>query len=62
MLRRFKALGWDGPYSGGNHLFMRKGSLIVHLPNPHGNDIDWSLMKRILVQAGITPDHWDSNG
>ena len=61
MLRRFKALGWDGPYSGGSHMFMRKGSLVVRIPNPHGGDIDWSLMKRILAQAEINPGQWDAN-
>ena len=60
ILRRFKALGWNGPYAGGNHMFMRKGSATVRIPNPHGSDIDWSLMKRILAQAGIIPEQWDA--
>ncbi len=62
VLRRFKALGWNGPYAGGSHMFMRKGSSIVRIPNPHGSDIDWSLMKRILAQAEITPGQWDIDG
>jgi hypothetical protein len=62
VLRRFKALGWSGPYAGGNHMFMRRGSLTVRIPNPHGSDIDWSLMKRLLAQAGITPNQWDAIG
>jgi predicted RNA binding protein YcfA (HicA-like mRNA interferase family) len=60
ILRRFKTLGWSGPYAGGNHMFMRKDNLIVRIPNPHGNDIDWSLMKRILAQADITTGQWDA--
>ena len=60
ILRRFKALGWDGPYSGGNHLFMRNGRTTVRIPNPLGSEIDWSLMKRILAQAGIAVEQWES--
>jgi hypothetical protein len=29
------------------------------IPNPHYGDIDWSLMKRILRAAEISPDDWD---
>ncbi len=43
-------------------MFMRKGGVTVRIPNPHGSDIDWSLMKRILAQAGLTPDQWNING
>lgn len=60
MVRRFKKLGWEGPYAGGKHSFMCKGELKVRIPNPHGNDIDWSLMKRILTQAEINPKNWES--
>ena len=59
-IRRFQALIWDGPYSGGKHSFMCQGPLKVRLPNPHGCDIDWSLTKRILQQAAISTARWDS--
>ena len=38
---------------------MRKGKHTVPIPNPHGNDLDWALVKRILKQAGIAPDEWE---
>jgi len=59
LLRRFKALGWEGPYCGGKHSFMCNGNLKVRVPNPPGSDIDWSLTKRILQQAGISADEWE---
>ena len=59
LIRRFRALGWDGPYAGGPHTAMRKGTLRVAIPNPHKGDIDWSLTKRLLKQAGIDPVEWD---
>lgn len=60
ILRRLKALDWAGPYSGGKHAFVCKGTLKLRIPNPHGGDIDWSLMKRLLQQASISEDEWDN--
>jgi len=59
LVRKFRNLGFDGPYSGGRHLFMRKASLKVHIPNPHKGDISRSLVAEILRQAGISPTDWD---
>lgn len=54
LIRKFKSLGFEGPYSGGRHQFMKKGSLKVRIPNPHGsNEIHISLVKEIIRQAGI---------
>ncbi len=60
IIRRFRALGWEGPFAGGKHSFMAKGPRKVRIPNPHRGDVDWSLMKRILDQAGITPQEWEA--
>jgi hypothetical protein len=60
LVRRPRALGWTGPYSGKRHVFMRKDGCRVFIPNPHGGDIDWSLTKAILDQAGITREEWDA--
>lgn len=39
---------------------MIKGRKKIHIPNPHGSgDIDVSLVKEILRQAGITHEEWD---
>lgn len=59
LIRKFQALSWSGPYSGGKHSFMCKGPLKVRIPNVHGGDIDWSLTKRILQQAGISVEEWE---
>ena len=59
LVRRFRELGFDGPYSGGRHLFMIKGELKVRIPNPHGKDISVSLVNEILKQAGISKKDWD---
>ncbi len=60
LIRRLKAFGFAGPFPGRNHQSMRFGEKTVPIPNPHGtNDIDWSLTKRIIKQAGIDPAEWD---
>lgn len=53
LVKNFKAIGFDGPYGGGRHLFMRKGELKVHIPNKHEGDISVGLVCEILRQAGI---------
>jgi len=60
LVRKFRKLGFDGPYSGGRHLFMVKGKLKVHIPNPHGKDISRHLLSEILRQAGISSEEWDN--
>ncbi|HEX9664538.1 MAG TPA: hypothetical protein VGA49_01815 [Patescibacteria group bacterium] len=37
LIQNFRHLGFEGPYSGGKHLFIKKGHLKVHIPNhqPH---------------------------
>lgn len=59
-MQKFRKLGFDGPYSGGRHLFMMKGALKVHIPNPHHRDISKHLVKEILKQAGISSKEWDN--
>jgi len=38
---------------------MLKGSHKIRIPNPHAGDVDSSLVKEILRQAGISPEEWD---
>ncbi|MDD5376935.1 MAG: type II toxin-antitoxin system HicA family toxin [Candidatus Gracilibacteria bacterium] len=58
---RLRKLGFDGPYSGGKHLFMSKQSLTLTIPNKHGNkDISIGLLSRILKQAHISPLEWNN--
>ena len=60
LIQKFRKLGFDGPYSGGRHLFMVKDKLKVHIPNPHRSDISKELVAEILKQAGISSKEWDS--
>ena len=59
LIRCLRALGFDGPYSGGKHQFMSKGDIVLRIPNPHQGDISTELLIRILRQAGIARDQWE---
>jgi hypothetical protein len=59
LIRKFKVLGYSGPFSGRKHQFMIKGSQKIRIPNPHSADIGVSLIKEILRQAGIDPKDWE---
>jgi predicted RNA binding protein YcfA (HicA-like mRNA interferase family) len=60
LIRKFRALGYSGPFSGGRHQFMKMGRMKIRIPNPHGSsEISGSLVKEILRQAGISEDDWE---
>jgi predicted RNA binding protein YcfA (HicA-like mRNA interferase family) len=59
LIKRFRQLGFSGPFTGGRHQFMIKGELKIRIPNPHkGADISDALLNEILRQAGIKKDAW----
>jgi predicted RNA binding protein YcfA (HicA-like mRNA interferase family) len=55
-----RRLGFSGPYAGGKHEFMLRGTISVTIPNPHRSDIGPNLLARLLRQAGITRDEWEA--
>lgn len=54
-----RQLGFDGPYAGTRHQFMKKGDVTLYLPNPHRGDIGIELLTRVLRQAGIDKQEWE---
>ncbi len=59
LVRCLKALGFQGPFSGGNHEFMVRDELTLTLPNPHRSDVGRELLARILRQASIERQEWE---
>jgi predicted RNA binding protein YcfA (HicA-like mRNA interferase family) len=60
LVRRFRSLGYTGPFSGGRHQFMVRGEKKIRIPNPHGSgDVHISLVKEIIRQAGISETEWE---
>ena len=58
LVRKLRALGFEGPFPGGKHEWMRREGLRLTIPNPHGGAIDPGLIRRMLRQAGITLAEW----
>ncbi|MGC8719368.1 MAG: type II toxin-antitoxin system HicA family toxin [Thermodesulforhabdaceae bacterium] len=58
LIRKLKKLGFDGPYPGGRHDYMKRGKFRLIIPNPHRGEIDPVVIKEILRQAGISADEW----
>ena len=59
LIRTLRELGFKGPYSGGKHEFMVRGSTVLTIPNPHRGDIGLGLLAIILRQAGVTRQEWE---
>jgi predicted RNA binding protein YcfA (HicA-like mRNA interferase family) len=61
-VRKLRALGYVGPYAGGNHSFMERAASVtiagaartIRVPNTDLDDV--GLLKRILRNAGIPDD------
>ena len=61
LIKKFRNLGFIGPFSGGKHQFMIRNKQKIRVPNPHDTgDIDVSLLKEILRQAGISNEEWNN--
>ncbi|MCE5337608.1 MAG: type II toxin-antitoxin system HicA family toxin [Methanomicrobiaceae archaeon] len=59
-MKNLQALGFEGPYQGGKHPFMVRGDLVLTIPNPHRSEISVDLLIRILRQAGISREEWNT--
>jgi predicted RNA binding protein YcfA (HicA-like mRNA interferase family) len=58
LVRKLKSLGFEGPYHGGKHPYMIKGSFVLTIPNPHRTEIGVDLLTRIIRQIDISRDEW----
>jgi len=61
LIGRLRFLGFDGPYSGGRHEFMLRGTQRLILPNPHRDDISVDLLARLLRQIDVSREEWESS-
>ncbi len=54
LIQNLRALGFDGPYSGGNHQYMVKGERKLFIPNPHSGDISAPLSTDCCAKPAST--------
>jgi predicted RNA binding protein YcfA (HicA-like mRNA interferase family) len=57
-VERLRQLGFEGPFAGGRHPQMRRGDVTLIVPNPHDGDIGVDFLRRLLRQAGVSPEEW----
>jgi predicted RNA binding protein YcfA (HicA-like mRNA interferase family) len=57
-VRKLRKLGFDGPFPGGKHDYMKRENFRLIIPNPHGKEIDSVLVKEILKQGNISQEDW----
>lgn len=60
LMSNLRKLGFSGPYRGTKHQYMQRGADTPRIPNPHQADIGVSLLRRILAEAGVSKDEWES--
>jgi len=58
LIKRFRRLGWEGPYAGGRHQFMVRGVMKLPVPNPHGGVLSVGMVSEILRETGISREEW----
>ena len=58
LVKRFRQLGFDGPFKGGRHPYMVRGNIVVTIPNSHRGDVSIDLLQRILRHAGVSREEW----
>lgn len=60
VIRKLRVLGFDGPYGGGRHVFMRHPitRLKIPVPNHQGQDIPIGTLRAIIRQIGLTVEEW----
>ncbi len=61
LIRRLRHIGFEGPFSGGRHEFMMRGTHRLTLPNPHHSEIGTELLSRLLRQIGVSREEWESS-
>jgi len=62
LIKRLRALEWEGPYPGGKHQYMIRGAMKLPVPNPHGGVLSVGMVSEILRETGISREDWLAAG
>ena len=60
VVKKRHALGFEGPFGGGRHVFMRHPETRIKIPVPvhKGRDIPIGTLRVIIRQAGVSVVEW----
>ena len=59
LIRKLKRAGCSGPFSGARHQYVLYGKMKIFVPNPHGTDIGSKIIKRIIIDLGLSEDDFE---
>lgn len=57
-ITKLRKIGLEGPHPGSKHPYFLFGRLKIIVPNPHGGDVDKSIVKKILDKIGKSPEEF----
>lgn len=60
VIQKLRRLGYEGPFGGGRHVFMRhpESRIKISVPVHGGRDIPVGTLAAIIKQAGISAEEW----
>jgi len=60
VVKKLRRLGYEGPFGGGKHVFMRHPETRqkIAIPWHRGRTIPVGTLRAILRQVGVTRDEW----
>ena len=59
LIAKLRQAGSMGPFPGGRHpYFLLSDKRRIIIPNEHNKDINLKILKRIIVQLGITEEEF----
>jgi len=60
VIKKLKALGFEGPFGGGKHLVLRHPGTRKKIPVPvhGGRDIPVGTLRAIIKEAGVSTEEW----
>ena len=60
VVRKLRQLGYEGPFGGGKHVFMRHPTTRkkISIPWHQGRDIPVGTLRAILRQVEVSPEEW----
>ena len=61
LVKRLRALGFEGPFAGGRHPYVIRGDIVLTVPNPHRKEISVGLLARILKEGNVSRQEWDKS-
>ena len=55
-IAKLRKIGLEGPFSGSKHPYFLFGKIKIIVPNPHGGDVDKSIIKKVINKIGVSVD------